>query len=54
MLKGSNRSVPWRDSDGKLTDKSWLCIAVKILLMFSVMFLSQLSLYWLIEILINF
>ena len=28
--KGYNSSLPWRDPDGKLTDQSWSCIAVRI------------------------
>ena len=30
MLKWSNSTIPWRDPDGKLTNQSWSCIAVKI------------------------
>ena len=30
MLKGYNSSLPWRDPDGKLTDQSWSCTALRI------------------------
>ena len=30
MLKANDSSLPWRDPDGKLTDQSWSCIAVRI------------------------
>ena len=32
LLKLCNSSLPWRDPDGKLTDQSWSCLAVRIFL----------------------
>ena len=50
MLIESNSSLPWRDPDGKLTDESWSCIAVRIFwcsLQYS--FLNKGYIDWLID-----